>query len=228
MDIAAKIKDFLTKLQKLPDKQKKIILWVIVIILALILGFFWFKSAINKLEKLGENVSQIKLPEIQTPIAENPSAQTDETADWKTYTNDEYGFEIKYPNSWYFKEVEKGIVDGGIYFSPYPPDEKDETGGIAFTSEALNISANNLAEKSSLLEYVKNYLNLSVATKFEIENIKVDGADGIKVRITCDGVGCGNPHWFVMKEEKVYIFNSGLSDKIDVFEKIISTFKFTK
>jgi len=59
--------EFINKLQKLPDKQKKIILWVIVIILAFIMGFFWFKSAINKLEKLGEAAGNIQLPAIEIP-----------------------------------------------------------------------------------------------------------------------------------------------------------------
>lgn len=63
-------REFLTKLQKLPDKQKKIILWVIVIILALTMGYFWFRGAMNNLQKLGENIGQIKLPDIQTPTTD--------------------------------------------------------------------------------------------------------------------------------------------------------------
>jgi len=59
------IKDYLEKLRALPDKQKKIILWTIVIILALIMGFFWFRGAMNSLQKFSENVGQIKLPEMK-------------------------------------------------------------------------------------------------------------------------------------------------------------------
>ncbi len=35
-------------------------------------------------------------------FAECPAAKADETTDWNTYRNDEYGFEIKYPNEWEF------------------------------------------------------------------------------------------------------------------------------
>src|SRR4030042_5523068 len=29
-----------------------------------------------------------------------PTSTQDETADWQTYTDEEYGFEIKYPENW--------------------------------------------------------------------------------------------------------------------------------
>jgi len=52
----------------------------------------------------------------------------------------------------------------------------------------------------------------------------------LKIIDACEGVGCGQPKWqpkwFVERDEKIYIFNPGLSDKIEVFEQIISTFKF--
>mgnify|MGYP001591091465 FL=1 len=50
-------KNFIAKLQNLPENKKKIILWTIVVILGLIMGYFWIKSAMNNLQKLSENVS---------------------------------------------------------------------------------------------------------------------------------------------------------------------------
>lgn len=41
-------------------------------------------------------------PETNQPIV----AISDETADWKTYTNDQYGFEMKYPENWFSYESE--------------------------------------------------------------------------------------------------------------------------
>lgn len=123
------IRDFLKKLQNLPDKQKKIILWTIVAILAATMGFFWLRSVMTSLQKIGENVSQIKLPEIQTPATETPSAQTpaDQTADRKTYKNDEYGFEFEYP-SYARVEMENGGGFIAAVFSAFvvsPDDNKN-------------------------------------------------------------------------------------------------------
>ena len=49
---------------------------------------------------------------------------------------------------------------------------------------------------------------------------------GIKFVTICDGVGCGNPEWFVIKNNILYHFASNLLDT-EICEKILSTFKFT-
>lgn len=60
------IYQFLNKLQNLPDNKKKIILWVIVGVLAAIMGYFWIKSAGERLNKMGESIGQINLPQLET------------------------------------------------------------------------------------------------------------------------------------------------------------------
>jgi hypothetical protein len=62
MDIKTKLKDFLTKLQNLSDDKKKIILWTTVGFLAVIMGIFWIRGAMDKLSKLdisAENIQSI-------------------------------------------------------------------------------------------------------------------------------------------------------------------------
>ena len=68
-----RIHEFITKLQNLPDNRKKTIIWVIVIVLAIILGVFWLKSAGDRLNKLGQEAENIKLPEIEIPKVESPA-----------------------------------------------------------------------------------------------------------------------------------------------------------
>lgn len=58
MKLIEKLKGFLIKLQGLDDVQKKIILWSVVVILAIILGFFWIRGTINKLSNV-----DIQLPD---------------------------------------------------------------------------------------------------------------------------------------------------------------------
>jgi len=61
-------KEFINKLQNLPDKQKKIILWSIVAVLGLILGFFWFKMAIIRFAKIEESMSKLDIPSVNYNI----------------------------------------------------------------------------------------------------------------------------------------------------------------
>jgi hypothetical protein len=99
------IREFIIKLQDLSDKQKKIVLWTIVVVIAVIMGYFWIMGAVNSLSKIGDSVKSINFPTMDlpstdllqttTPSDANPIA--DQTSDWKTYTNDEYGFQFDYP-----------------------------------------------------------------------------------------------------------------------------------
>jgi len=74
-------RDFILKLQNLSDQKKKIILWTIVVILAVIMGFFWIKGTINTLSKIGESAQNTKIPQINTSdIPATPSLDVLQTA----------------------------------------------------------------------------------------------------------------------------------------------------
>ncbi len=64
MDIAGKIRTFLTKLQGMPENKKKIVLWTIVGVLAIIMGSFWMSGVIKGFSKMGEGIQNVKVPEI--------------------------------------------------------------------------------------------------------------------------------------------------------------------
>ena len=66
MSFAEKNRIRIEKLQNLPENKKKIILWTIVAILAVIMGFFWVRGAINNFSIIGQSVQGIKLPKIDT------------------------------------------------------------------------------------------------------------------------------------------------------------------
>lgn len=66
MKIVEKIRKFLEKLQNLSEQQKKVILWVIVAIMAVIMGFFWVRGAIDSFSKLGGAFQNIETPETNT------------------------------------------------------------------------------------------------------------------------------------------------------------------
>lgn len=42
-----------------------------------------------------------------SPTTQQPRPTSEETANWKTYTNQEWGYSIQYPNNWESKEYKK-------------------------------------------------------------------------------------------------------------------------
>lgn len=117
MDIIAKLKNFLVKLQSLQEYQKKIILWTIVSILGVIMLFFWVTGAERDLSKIGDATKGIQIPQLGKQDADalnnikipNLSAlpshvTTDTDTSWKTYINNDYSFGIKYPDTLKYSE----------------------------------------------------------------------------------------------------------------------------
>lgn len=64
------IHSYIEKLRALPDKQKKIILWTIVSLLALSLAFLWLKTSISRFEKMEESIKNVNMPSIDYNIEE--------------------------------------------------------------------------------------------------------------------------------------------------------------
>jgi cell division protein FtsN len=54
---------------------------------------------------------------------------TDPLADWQTYTNRQYGFNIKYPSNWVAKEIPNQEYDGVVNFFQSETKTYPELGG---------------------------------------------------------------------------------------------------
>ena len=243
----SKIKNYLEKLQGLTDKQKKIVLWTIVAILGIIMGYFWIRSASDKLNKIGENIGQIKLPEIQTPsveilAAEAPADQIAEPAlseveGWQTYINTEYGFEIKYPRNWTLntkipKEANR-IVFMAVNYSKNPQPQ--------FFDFEINILSN--PERLSSKDFVQKLLTKNLEQ--DIGKIIYKTATDL----TMGGLSAyelGKVFAYDQNQDQIFISkqsfilkitfpsaeeNTNLQDPINnngTCQKMISTFKFIK
>ena len=84
-------------------------LWLVIAVLLLIViagTYFWWQEI--KQEAVNSN-----------QITDN--AKPDSTSTWKTYSSAEYGFEIKYPQTWAAREENIGK---GYYLILASPDEK--------------------------------------------------------------------------------------------------------
>ena len=109
------ITDLIKILRELSEPKKKVVIFAVVIVVGLVLSFFWVKSAAESIAKFpAVNLPSIEIPDLglensQTPMTNdqlNPEPENSKTADWTTYGNAEYGFEIKYPKDWQQKNYE--------------------------------------------------------------------------------------------------------------------------
>ena len=159
----------------------------------------------------------------QEPSYQPPGIKKSETADWKTYRNEEYKYEVKYPENWYFlKDACCPPPPTGITFNDYS-DEKSELSkhqleeGV-FTFDILCVYEGKLDEIGEV--------KLLKEEGVEYEYLTVNGAEAIKF------VKTRIPN---QPEEKVISYyvvkgNSGcrivFSSKCIICNQMLSTFRF--
>ena len=137
---------------------------------------------------------------------------TDKTADWKVYRDEKVGIEIKYPSSWE---------------SPFGSWATAWTVGKILDNNYCVIDVSGIgsheAEIPDLLG--KGYVQTS---------IKIGGIAGIRLTRYPSGAGLTEAVYFSYKGKSFRIGrNRSVGDKIEnecinVFNQILSTFKFTK
>lgn len=114
--------------------RKKSYLWLLIIILiAFISGGTGYLMARYQLQTQIENLNN-QLNSLQSQMTQlnknsntlnnSTSSETDETADWETYTNSTYGFSFKYPKS-YSIQNSSGSTDIVSIYSPSNTNVED-------------------------------------------------------------------------------------------------------
>ncbi|MEI7425124.1 MAG: hypothetical protein WCK10_03335 [Candidatus Staskawiczbacteria bacterium] len=169
MTFAEKIRIFLEKLQSLPEQKKKIILWVIVAVMAVIMGFFWIRGTMSNLSKLGGEIQKVEIPQINMPdiTSLNEGNAVIKSSENKVYINSKYGFEIIYPTDWSFREYESGAT-----FFPESKAKENTTGNGVINVGFYSRSASYC--KIPFEDYVK------IAGPSEIQNYEsLNSIDGI-------------------------------------------------
>jgi hypothetical protein len=144
----------------------------------------------------------------------------DEIADWKTYRNQEYDFEIKYPKDWYIKVEayptspgqKPGVTKLGVSFENYPSGEgrgKEDWRLILLWVEEISIT---------------KWLDTMKEAKGNIEETTIDSLKGYKA---VNPVGI---YAVVAKDKYVYGLMAFFPDVITekIFNQMFSTFRFIK
>jgi hypothetical protein len=174
---------------------------IIIVVAALVLfgGVFAYQYFVK---------SQIPNPNDQSNL--NSQNSNTEIADWKTYTNSEYGFEIKYPDEW------------------GPPQEGTKNDFLTFGKQGIFIELHNY-------DYVfENFVNSefqnkkSKTVKSAIDDFNVSNLKGKKIKYYYDDQTDIYVYLPFSKYVAIVFSDAAITTQENIFDKIISTFKFTK
>jgi hypothetical protein len=169
----------------------------------------------------------------QTGNSNQTNNTTDPTANWKTYSNSQYGFEFKYPANIYVRSDASDIFSAGSTKLPLElggavPEGQVE--GKDFVTKGYSIGVFPRAKKDLVIDITKSVPNEYTSTKLNLSNITAYRIEDI------GGVSAG-PEVYLespLMSDKYIVFNYDYSsvniDGVNVEQlanQILSTFKFT-
>ena len=178
----------------------------ILIIVALLLagGAYVFTQT----KPVGQTVTTNPTPTQTTPETQTTASQT---ADWKTYTNTQYGFTVNYPSNW----VSKGYwsENGCFFYVAF---------GLASSVDSKPLATLRIyPSKNSLDAFVKN-----IAVSGNWQNTTFGGVMAKEI-VT---IGQGSKPFILVASVKgsqsYQLASTVFGDNIDTVEKMSSTFKF--
>jgi len=184
--------------------------------------------------RIGPNCAFAACPIVKVPVVKTPVVEINETDSWLTYKNDKHGFEIKYPPSWIFYDIDDDFLVMNFCGPDYATKSDCKTAGLNHTS-VISLRNDIVVVKDG--GYCANYPN-SIYCKKELilvqENLKIDNRDAEVIEIR---YGTDND-----KNDLIVFWKNDSSDKrmyglevfknypeySSVFNKMIFTFKFNQ
>lgn len=142
-----------------------------------------------------------------------------ETTDWKTYRNEEYGFELKYPEDWVFNK-RKGYI-----FGPGSTQLEDiEFYEASYRYSPIDLVIHSNLKNYSSSEWLEKYINYPLGYSPIKRELSIGGKQGVIVTYS---QGCMGNEAFVSSEKYIFILKTcvGLAMK-SIFDTMLSTFRF--
>jgi hypothetical protein len=144
------------------------------------------------------------------------------TADWKTYTNTQFGFEFKYPADSKIEFDSSSLQD--YHLSLIVPASNNYPYGGEWMSSGISLEISSTSLKNPK-DWVKQKYFGSVFDNMTINTTTVSDLSAISVFSAISDGSCSSDFVAFIKNNNVFRF-SCYND--DLGKKILSTFKFTK
>ena len=168
---------------------------------------------------------------VEVPAAEetttSETAATDETADWKIYINNEYGFSFKYPSDWLVKDMtsaNKTLIEGMVGFFGRNPISSGES--VFFTVQINSQSLSNLIKNEKTI--ISKNPNEELVSEL---NVNKYGINGTELKIKNKSTGVVFSKNYIVNNSRTYIITGDSTDtdtKTKIANQINGTFEFTK
>jgi hypothetical protein len=151
----------------------------------------------------------------------------DNLADWKTYHNDEYGFEVKYPpTSFELRED----TDNNPILRMYPLPQPAEFGPSLFISADVPVESPSVSVRD-LKKYIHTTLLEDNYSIFSEEDTVISDQAAVKVLVKQkdpDGPDFSVTTVYLVHDGLIYhlTYYGGSNEQNKIFDQILSTFKF--
>jgi len=199
--------------------QKGFIKILIIAIVVIIIGAIGYFTLVKKPPTIPSEEQKTYIP------SEEEITPADETPDWQTYRNEEYGFEVKYPNT---------LSKGGEY-APCTGDEDFICNDVLYRIWRRNPKEDEWEEfkveidKNRYSSFTELWTEQSEIANRGCESIeKLSNFEGIK-KYNCVGQRARVQVAIILKNDltfTMYYINGTEIDGKDRFNQILSTFKF--
>ena len=205
------------------DNQGFIQIIILVILVLVLVGaayYFGTKNKTNITLNVATSTPVVSIQPSAVPIV-NPT--TDPTANWKTYTNSQYGFSFGYPDS---KYIDENPIKG----SPTGCQKLDSSGGCV-NPEAYVFSVNKPCANNTRDDLIDIYVYLDPNNPSFLRDMNspdIETKDGqlgglpAKKRIN----GNNGELYFIPGQKNSYVIYGNQYDPTAI--QILSTFKFTQ
>jgi hypothetical protein len=162
-----------------------------------------------------ELIAKNNIDIIKKSAAKEKGGETDKTADWQTYRNEEYGFELKHPKNWAIVKNSEEIVSIG-----------DQVSNSGFRIEALPNK-----EKLPFDQWYKQEVSSGNNTGYESKKVIINGSEAEVFDTVFHAINThsveGLEAYLAGQDDIIHIVAGGHGTKT-IFDQMLSTFKFVR